>query len=137
MVDALSREASEAEFQRFCDAMDLVFDVERMDADDKSGFEKLRNLFVRMVQNGSLVVGDNGEPVYTPRHDANKSPITFKVPTGAAMIAMDKEAKGQDAARSFAFMAETTGELRVRFGKMDGRDLKVCNAIAGLFLASE
>lgn len=130
----VAREVAEAEFGRFAEAMDLDFDIKRMDADDLKGFQEQKHRIVRAIMRGILVVDPKGQFVYTPQTGADRSPITFYEPTGASMMAMDRKKKGEDVGKMYASMGDMTRVSPDRFAKMLARDLKVCQAIAVLFL---
>jgi hypothetical protein len=128
-------DVAEAEFERFGEAMDLDFDKSHMDEEDKKGFDDLKRIILRALKDGSLVVNDDGCPVYKPKHpDSGDGPITFNEPKGAALKETDKKKKGHDVGKTYAFAAAMTGENESRFSNMASRDLKVCLAIVNLFM---
>jgi hypothetical protein len=137
-MNTVSLDVAIDEFERFCGAMDLDFDLTKMTAEeDRKSFEQTRDRVVRSIERGHLIINENGEPVFTPQlgdGDA-RSPITFHEPTGATVLAIDKAKKGQDAQKTFLMLADFTGQPVVRYAKMANRDFRVCQALMTLFLA--
>lgn len=134
MTDKISEEVCEAEFLRFAEAMGLDVDQKGMDDEDKKSFLVAKNRILGAMRDGGLVIDAEGRVVFTPIVGTNKDPITFYEPTGAALIAMDQKKSGHDMAKGFAFLADMTKEPISRFVAMANRDLKVCQAVLGLFL---
>lgn len=134
----ISEDFANQEFDRFAEAMDLDFDdktVANWDEDDQKGFLQNKRRFVGAVMKGNLTVNDNGEPVYTSDRANGGKPITFYEPTGGSMQAMDQKKKGHDVTKMYATMGDMTKTSAKTFSLMYSRDLKVCTAVAVLFLA--
>jgi len=127
-------EVAESEFDRFVEAMDLEVNKEGMDAEDRQSFDNAKAIFLRAVMAGSLVVNDDGEPVFRPTTVEGAEPITFHEPEGANLMAMDTQKRTHDFGKIHHFLAGITRTNPKRFAQMKNRDLKVCHAIAGLFL---
>ena len=130
----VNQETAMVEFDRFTESMDLDLDLTGMDDEDKIDFSKHRGALIRAIQIGSLVINDEGEPVFTPQRENGES-ITFHEPRGSALMAMDRKKKNHDMGKLFATMAEMTGRNPGTFSKMLMPDLKICMAIGTLFLA--
>lgn len=128
----VGREVCEKEFQRFCDAMDLVFDESKFDDDDKKSFRKQYDTILQAMGTGRLVINDKGEPVYSPTDGG--AAITFYEPVGADHMAQDQKKAGQDVAKGMVTLASMTKVPVQTFSKMKQRDLKVCLALMMLFL---
>jgi hypothetical protein len=131
----VATEVAEQEFARWAEAMGLEFDRRGWDADDTKGFESNRLTIIRAIENGALVLNENGEFIYTPTVGDDALPITFHEPRGKSFIAMDKQKQNHMMTKQLAMVSSITHEPLLRFEKMRNRDLKVCNAIANLFLA--
>ena len=130
----IATEICEAEFDRFVDAMDLDVDPAGMDDEDKESFVAAKRSIIRAMKSGRLVVNAEGEIEYTPtKGDTEK--ITFSEPKGASYMAMDSKKKGHDVAKTYATMADMTGQSIQRFSKMHNRDIKICTNVMILFLA--
>ena len=134
MKDKVALEVAEQEFNRFVEAMDLDVNPADMDEDDKKGFEQQRDRVVSAIQAGTVVINDNGEPVFTPQRTKDADTITFFEPTGASLMAMDRKKKTEDIGKLYAAMGDMTKNHANVFSKMKMADLKVCMAITTLFL---
>lgn len=133
VVDA---ETALADFDRFVDAMDLDVDTADMDAEDLTAFNKQKNRITRAIQNGSLVINDGGEAVYTPCRPGSKwqEKITFHERTGASLMAMDGKKKNHDVAKTYAVMADMCRVHQSVFAGLVGTDVKVCEALFALLM---
>lgn len=134
MSDKIAKEVAEAEFDRFAEAMDLDVDPADMDEEDKKSFEQQRQRVVKAIQSGSLVINENGEPVFTPQRTKDAEPLTFHEPTGASLMAMDRKKKTEDIGKLYATMGDITKTHASTFSKMPMGDLKICMALVTLFL---
>ena len=135
--DRVAPEVAEEEFERFAEAWDIDTEISAMDDEDREAFEQHRRKMVRKIISGGLVINDDGNPKYTlvaPLGDTVE--VSFNIPNGAAMLTMDKY-KAREAVRKMnAFMGHATKLPPASFAKMDGRDIKVCQAIFALFMGS-
>lgn len=132
----VAKEVAEAEFDRFVESMDLDLDETSMDAEDSTAFNKQKSRIIRAMQAGALVVNSDGEAAYVPQHPRSKYKelITFRERTGASLIATDGKKKNQDAAKTYAIMADITGLHPGVFAGLVGSDIKVCEAIYALLM---
>lgn len=132
----IATEVCESDFAHFCEAMDIDVDPKGQDDDDKKSLQDCKRTMMRAMERGFLVVSENGEPVYTPvGGDPDfRSVITFHEPKGEAWTARDSVKDGHDTKKLYASMASMTGLSVARFNRMAARDLKVCVAVALLFL---
>ena len=130
----IAQEVAEAEFDRFTSEMDLDVDVDFMDEEDLTAFNKQKRRIIAAIMDGSLVVNENGEAVYTPRKSGEIEPLTFHERTGASTMAMDGKKKGHDVSKTYAIMANLTKTHSSTFAKMKGIDIKVCEAIFNLLM---
>ena len=135
MTQKVGKDVAQSEFERFVTAMALDISTDGMSPDDIRSLEKTQKTFLDAVMNGSLVVNDKGEPVFTPVASSPSSAITFAEPTGAALIARDQKKKDHDVEKSIATLAQMTNEPEARYRAMPNRDLRVCTSIMLLFLA--
>ena len=134
MENKIAPEAAELEFDRFIDAMDILVDTAKLDAEDLTGYNKLRDRIIDAVCKGALVFNDDGEAVYTPQHRNSKhtDPITFHERTGASLMAMDGKKKGHDVAKTYAILGDMCKVHPSVFAGLVGRDIKVCEALFAL-----
>lgn len=130
----LGREVAEAEFDRFCDDMDIDTNIEKMDEDDAKGFNTQKELLVVAFMDGRLSLNDDSEPVYKPKRKGFDNPLTFREPSGADQMAMDRKKSGQDVGKMFSMMDSVTKSVPGTCSKLKGPDLKVAQAIMFLFM---
>jgi hypothetical protein len=131
-TESIAAEVAEQEFVRFVEAMALDLDKEHMDDEDKKQFTAHRREFVRAVQRRQLVLNDQGEPVFTT---SGGDALTFHEPKGADLMQSDARKIGHDVKKFYTVMGAMTRTSSLKFEQMPNRDLKVCQAIAILFLA--
>lgn len=124
-------EVAEAEFERFVECMDLDLDTAGMDSEDLTQFSKLRKRVIRAIENGALVVNEDGEAVYTPQNRKSKhqEALVFHERTGASLMAMDGKKKNYDVAKTYAVMADMCKVHPNVFANLVGIDVKVCEAL--------
>lgn len=130
----VAHEVAEQEFERFIAANALLISQPDMTLEDKASLDEQKNRIIHAIQTGALVVNENGEPVFHPQRVKESNPITFYEPTGAALMAMDRKKAGQDVGKMFSTMADMTKTDTKVFATMKMADLKVCLAVATLFL---
>ena len=134
MADKVALEVAENEFNRFTDNMDLDVDERFMDEEDLTAFNKQKRRIITAICNGSLVINENGEAVYTPQKSGDIEPLVFHERTGASVMAMDNKKKNHDVAKTYAVMGDITGVHQNTFAKMKGIDIKICEAIFALLM---
>lgn len=136
MTEQIALEVAEAEFERFADSMDLDMDTSKLDAEDLTSFNKIKDRIIRAMQRGALVINDNGEAVYTPQRPNSKSKdaITFHERTGASLMAMDGKKKGHDVAKTYAILADMCRVHPSTFAGLAGPDIKVCEGLFALLM---
>lgn len=127
----IDQETAEAEFQRFIDENEIDADEQYMDAEDLKAFNKQKRRLVRAIRDGSLVIDEEGRPVYTPQVAASTThnPLTFRQRSGASLMASDMKKSGHDVGKTYAIMADMTQREAKVFAGLVGRDIKVCEAI--------
>ncbi len=133
-LNKIDEQTASLEFDRFCESMDLDVDVNFMDEEDLNLFNKQKRRIVGAICNGSLVINDNGEPVYSPKNISLDAPLTFHERTGASIIAMDGKKKNSSVAQMYAVMGEMTKVHPATFAKLKGLDIKICEAIFTLLM---
>jgi len=132
----VATEVAEDEFTRFAEAMDLDLDAKVLDDDDRKNLELSKHRIVRAITLGHLVVDDKGQPIYTPQLGDTK-PITFYEPTGASLMSSQSPKKTGASgvvSQMFGTLGDMTKTSAARFAAMHQRDLRVCLALATLFL---
>lgn len=119
----VARDVAQAEFERFLEFYDLEV------PDD----EAARELVLKHIMLGAIEIDDTATLTFNTRREPSKS-ITFREPTGAVLMAMDKRKSNEDIAKTYVAMAEMTSEPAKVFSEMKISDLKVCLAVFTLFL---
>ncbi|MCH9837697.1 hypothetical protein K0U83_18690 [bacterium] len=132
----IAREVAEQEFERFADEMDLDVETTGLDAEDLAALTKQKNRIIKSIEQGALVINENGEAVYTPSNARSKhqEAIVFHERTGASLMAMDGKKKGHDVAKTYAVMADMCKVHPNVFAGLVGIDAKVCEALFALLM---
>ena len=135
--DKIALEVAEQEFDRFTESWDIDADTADMKDEDREAFEQHKKKIVRKIRSGRLIINEKGLPVYNliePIGDIAE--ITFNIPGGAAFMAMDSVKGDKMVGKLNAFMASATKLAPASYSKMDGRDVKVVQAVFALFMGS-
>lgn len=134
--DRVSEEAAVHEFDRFVEAMDLDIDESILNDADKEGLKLNRYRIIKAIRNGSLVVNDQGEPIFTPRRSPKAGgPFHFREPKGGDLMEMDRKKANQDVSKTYGVLGAITKQPQSAFGAMVIGDLNICTSIMTLFLA--
>ena len=128
----VSEDVAEQEIDRFLEAMDIDADKSSMDDEDLDGYKRGRRTLAKAMMDGSLVINDAGEPVFTPKSGGDA--ITFHEPTGATYMEMDRRKQGHDVSKMISIMAAQSKQPPARFANMPQRDFRVAQAITILFM---
>lgn len=128
----VAREVAEGEFARMCDAHRIETDTSELDESDAEELEGLKRPIMRALMTGSLIVGDDGNPTFTP--PGGGPPVTFHKATAATYIALETYAGKKDMANMIAAICEMTRSERGAFAKMEAPDFQVCLRLGKLFL---
>ena len=133
MSNVVDREVAEKEFDRFLDEMDLSDDVSGFDDEEASSFSDQKEKILKAICRGQVTIGDDGRPTFIPRRGKDKNPITFNEPSGATISAMAAKSSNQVLGmyKALADMTETSSGL---FSRMKSNDVKICLALANVFL---
>lgn len=133
---AVARDVAEQEFEKFLDGNGLKV-PQKMNAADRESFENSKERIIEAMMSGSLVIEErDGDvaAVFTPVASRDKTPLVFREPEGAAIIAMDAERPEHGIRKGVTFLALMTGQDKSRFAKLKLRDWKVVDALGGLFV---
>lgn len=137
--EIVNRETAEADFDRFAEAWCLDTDIGSMEEEDRDSFVALKRRLVSTIIAGKLAVaGDGEELAYTLRFPKTDgiTVLTCNVPPGSALVALDRHKDRQNMTKLNTYLAAMCKTNPAVFVQMDGRDLKVIQAIATIFLAS-
>lgn len=130
----VAKEVAESEFVRLCEANRIDHDTSEMSEKEKEDWADLRNEIVRDIRLGTVVVGEDGKPTYTPPIGGAKS-YTFHPATGATFMALETYSTGKNISNLTAALAEMTRTDKGEFGKMPAKDFHACRRLAQLFLS--
>ena len=137
MGEKVAREAAEQEFARFADAWDIDVNTDLMPGEDKESFMQQKGRIVHQIISGSATIDEDGDIHYTLKYPKGETTeLHFRVPTGAAYMSMDNFKDRQNINKIYAFIGSMTKQAPKLFANMDARDVKVCQGVAILFLAS-
>lgn len=133
----IDEETAALEFSRFMEEYDLEFDVKEMGDEDTKEFEKTRERVIKAIRVGALVIGEDGDPTYTPQRKRSKyqTPLKFHERTGKTLAAgdgLDQKALGR---RTNASIAELCDVRASDIAGLVGTDIKVCEALFLLLVA--
>ena len=134
----MSREMAEDELARFRDLMGLTRKLaEKMDDEDTKSLAVMRSTLLQAIESGALLITDDegGLAIFTPTRGNDKKPIKFNEPDAGIMLASDKRREGHSTAKTFAVLAEWTGENPQRFAKLKPLDAAVCTSLFSLFFS--
>jgi len=135
--EKVAREVAEKEFERFAKAWDIDVNVEGMANADRDSFNAQKDRIVSKIMSGAATVGDKGEISYDLQHPGEGvQTLVFQVPNGAAYMAMDRHKDRESMHKLYEFLGAMTKQPPKFFANMDARDVKFCQGVAVLFLAS-
>jgi hypothetical protein len=129
----VAKEVAEAEFVRICDANRIEHDTSEMSEEELKDWKVLEDGIVRLIRVGTLIVTDDGKPVYTPP-GATKG-YTFYPTTGATYMAFETHGGNKNISNMVAALTELTRSDRGEFSKLPGKDFNACGLVLRLFLA--
>ena len=134
----IAPEMAELEFERFVEVWDLDGEVAEMEEEDRVSFNGLKRKLMRVLISGDLVVNEDATLTYCLRYPTLDSlkELKFEIPKGDAMVSWDKFKDRQNIAKLNSFIGSMTRQSPAIFAAVDGRDLKICQAVALLFLGS-
>lgn len=133
----VSQDMADKEFARFVAAWDIDANIDSMTGEDKESFEQQKKRIITKIMTGDAVIDDAGNIVYNLRFaEGAVQQLTFRVPNGAAYMAMDRHKDRQNIHKLYEFMGAMTKQAPKLFASMDARDVKFCQGVALLFLGS-
>lgn len=132
--NVVAHEVALDEFNRFCDLMDIDRNEDAMTEEDAKSFQEPRDVLVKAIMQGGLVINEDGEPVYSPKNSPKVGTLTFREPNGADYMAMDRKKDGQNIAKMWTLAESVTKSTPGTIANLRNRDLKVVRAIMQLFM---
>jgi hypothetical protein len=137
--NAVNETTAVIDFARFAKAWRLDYHVETMKEEDADSFEALKRKLMNAILDGSLgVSGDGVMLTYTIQFplENGETELEMRPPTGEALVMFDRLKDRQNIAKLNSYMASMCKTNPAIFVRMDGRDLKIFQAVATIFLAS-
>lgn len=137
--EVVNRETAESDFDRFAEAWCLDTDTASMKDEDADSFKGLKRKLINAIAGGRLAVAeDGGVLIYQLQfpQTGGLTELEMRVPPGAALVAFDKLKERQAIGKLNAYMGSMCEQNPAIFSQMDGRDLKIVQAVATIFLAS-
>jgi hypothetical protein len=128
----IAKEVAEKEFEKLCANRRIVSDLTELDDLEKSIFLSRKAKLVRLMMNGSLVLQEKGELVYTPVTDG-VTPITFHRATAAVLMEGDS-AKGS-VERLLLMATALTKSEDGRLAKLEIPDFRAVDEITAFLIA--
>jgi len=136
-ASVVSAEVAESEFQRIVVEWDIDTATAHMNAESLEDYEKIRGKILRLIQAGRLVVAEDGDVTYTLRKAVGTiDTLTFSMPLGAVLPAMDRYKQNQDGRKTFHLVGDVTGQPPALFTKMVWPDANFCSTLTGFLMAS-
>ena len=127
----IAKDVAAADFERMCETFRVDLDTSELTEPERKELASVRSEIERDLQRGTLIVGADGRPTYTP--PGSTTAFTFNPPTGATLIAVksrDNEVEGMCLA-----LADMTQTDRGTFSKLLAPDFYACGRVVRLFLA--
>ncbi len=126
----IAPEVAEADFERMCEAHRI--DTAQMLEDDEE-WPSVKASIMRSLVAGTLIVGDDGLPTYTPAGSAKG--YTFRRATGATYMALETYPGAKNMKNMCCAIADMTHTDVGEFSRLDALDFQVCMRLGKLFLA--
>jgi hypothetical protein len=133
----VDEETALAEFIRFGEANYRDFNEARMSEDDLDNFLNIKRRVLKNIQDGHLVINEDGLPAYTPyaSGDAMKSVVfRFRLLGAKDYTTMDRAKKGKDVTKFHHLIASATGKGLHQVEMLIGPDYKAVQDLMMLFL---
>lgn len=131
----VATEVAEAEFLRLCEANRVDTDTSELTEEERRDWEGLKGDIVKDIRRGTLIVGEDGKPTYTP--PGSSKGYTFHPATGATLMALESYGSGKNISNLVAAMAEVTRTAdRGEFSRLPAKDFQACSRIMRLFITA-
>ena len=134
-------ESASAEFESWCEVMDVETDPIFMDEDDLKGFNDLKNKFVRGLMKGYLRISSeketSGYVIFKAKGKGCEDfpEMTFHKRSGADLEQQDKIKQGhRQIAKNYATIASMCRTDANYIYKLEGDDIKIVEGIFALLV---
>lgn len=134
----ISREIAEQDFNNWCEELEIDYDTNEMNADEKKDFEVLKDRIVKAIMTGRCVI--DGDVMHYTLSKKNESGIAGMVldinpPTSKTFIGCDGFKDTQRIHKMCSCMSAITGKDIGFFSKLWGKDFSFMTTIVTLFLS--
>ena len=135
----ISKETANRDFESWADALGIEYDMDGMNTEEKSDFERLKAPIIKAIVDGRCVV-DGNSIEYTIKNCAAAEGLVGRnvkigAPSGAIYSGMDGYKETQNVRRLNGAMSAMTGLDVGIFPKLDLRDYSFFKAVVQLFLS--
>ena len=135
----ISKETANRDFESWADALGIEYDMDAMNTEEKSDFERLKSPIIKAIVDGRCVV-DGNSLEYTIKTCAESEgligrTVKIGVPSGKIYSGMDGYKETQNVHRLNGAMSGMTGLDVGIFPKLDLRDYSFFKAVVQLFLS--
>lgn len=135
----MSKETANRDFESWADALGIEYDMDGMNTEEKSDFERLKSPIIKAIVDGRCVV-DGNSLEYTIKTCAAAEGLAGRnvkigAPSGAIYSGMDGYKETQNVHRLNGAMSAMTGLDVGIFPKLDLRDYSFFKAVVQLFLS--
>ena len=135
----ISKETANRDFESWADALGIEYDMDGMNTEEKSDFERLKSPIIKAIVDGRCVV-DGNSLEYTIKTCAAAEGLAGRnvkigAPSGAIYSGMDGYKETQNVRRLNGAMSGMTGLDVGIFPKLDLRDYSFFKAVVQLFLS--
>lgn len=133
MEKKVCREIAEQDFERFAAMARLKLDGYRNEADQAS-LDNNRELFVECVEDGSIIVDDEGWPTIKTECESLPEVRFPRRPQGFDRCAMDRAKANEQNAKVYLWVGSVTGASSALLKKLEEHDWKKVWCVFELFL---
>ena len=135
----ISKETANRDFESWADALGIEYDMDGMNAEDKTDFERIKAPIIKAIVDGRCVV-DGNSLEYTIKTCVAAEALAGRnvkigAPSGAIYSGMDGYKETQNVHRLNGAMSAMTGLDVGIFPKLDLRDYSFFKAVVQLFLS--
>lgn len=122
------------EFDRMCSFFRIMTDESKFTADDIKDFNTIKSEIVYAIEQGALVVNEEGQPTYITVDDKE---FTFRKPTGKDYMEMDRYKEDQGMHKTFAMTSSLCNVQPKSISSLDGDDAMFMLKVTGFFIGSK
>lgn len=132
----IDEKTAKIEFDNFCEMWNIDNDISAMDEDDKDSFESQKNIIVKALRQGRLIINrENKTLIYTVSDFSEKAgeELTIRRLKGSDYMAMDNYKEKELFHKNYSVIASMVARPISFISSLDFFDLKVLQACMILF----